>query len=246
LANAKLAPLQSLRAQSFGREVVFVDTAKAGEEGNFKLIQQLVIDLVVQDHVALINNYRERLLISVSSAKRSVQNLDRQLQTVTEQLANLAQRTASQDQSLDIFRHNLSQIIRGKPVSDNVTDEAQIRELRERIASEEVFRRNDDELKSRLNTVFAELQQSKEDKLRLVANTDQELSVIKSTKASLAPSRIPVVVGTKKILLLLSAAVASVLFALFLVLIVDRASRGATTPTAVRETESVMGLRKIP
>jgi hypothetical protein len=244
--NSKLAQLQYLKAEPFGREVLLLDTARAGEEDNFRLIQQLVIDLIVHDHVVMIESYRQRLLIAASSAKRSVENLDRQLAGITDQLASLSQHTASQDEALEISRDSLSKLIRGKPVVDNVTDEAQIRELRERIASLETVRRNDDDLKSRLNTVFAELQQSREDKLRAVATTEQELGVIQGTRASLAPSRIPLVVGSKKILLLISAAIGSVLFALFVVLIVDRARARVTMPTAVRETEGITGLRKIP
>jgi uncharacterized protein involved in exopolysaccharide biosynthesis len=244
--SSKLAQLQYLRAEPSGREVILVDTARGDDEKYFRSIQQAIIDLIVHDHGALINNYRNRLSIVAASAKRTVQNLDRQLKDITDQLATLTKRTASHETSLEVSQDTLSKLILGKPISDTVTDEAQIRELRERIASIETVRRNDDELKSRLNSVFAELQQAREEKLRAVANAEQELEVMKGTTASLAPSRIPLAVGTRKILLLLSAAVASVAFALFVVLIVDRAARDIGTPVAPRDTESVMGLRKIP
>jgi hypothetical protein len=234
--------LQSLKADAIGPEVILSSRTTSGGEGNYKLLQEDIANQIVESHAALSHSIRELLAINISSAKRGVQNLEQQWNTTNEELASLKERVVSQVNSLQIMRDEFRQRISGaKREQNSVSGEAEIRELRERIGSAETLSRDSDAAIARLYREQSELRRLREEQLRNIANSELELSAITPSRVTLSPSKIPVPVGVRKALLLVTALISSLLFALIVVFIVDRIISGSEKAPVQPQPESALG-----
>jgi hypothetical protein len=228
LSSSELMDLQSLKADAIGPEVIFSSRTTSDGESNYKLLQEDIASQIIESHAVLLRSIRELLALSISSAKRGAQNLEQQLNTTNEELARLKERVASQVNSLQVMRDEFRQRINATSGEKNsVSGEAEIRELRERIGSAETLSRDSDAAIARLYREQSELRRLHEEQLRNIANSELELSRITPSRVTLRPSKIPVTVGARKALLLVSALISSLVFALIIVFIVDRTISGS-------------------
>jgi hypothetical protein len=241
-SSSELMNLQSLKADAIGPEIILSSKMTSGEEGNYKLLQEDIANQIVESHAALSRSTRELLAINISSAKRSAQNLEQQLNTTNEEFASLKERVASQVNSLQIMRDEFRQRINAaKREQNSMSGEAEIRELRERIGSAETMSRDGDAAIARLYREQSELRRLREEQLRNIANSELELSAITPSRVTLSPSKIPVPVGARKALLLVSALISSLVFALIIVFIVDRTKGGSEKVPMQPQPESAWG-----
>ena len=242
LSPSELTNLQSLKAEAVGPEVILSSVTISGGEGNYKLLQKEIANQIVESHAGLYQSKRQFLVIKSSSGKRSVQNLEQQLNTINEELASLKERAASQDNSLQIMLNDFRERINAATgEKNNVSGEAEIRELRERIASAETLRRDSDAAIARLYYAQSELRLIREEQSRDIENSELELSMITPSRVTLAPSTIPVPVGARKTLLLVSALISSLVFALIIVFIFDQTTRGRAKVLLQAQKESAHG-----
>ena len=242
LSSSELMNLQSLKAEAIGPEVMLSSGTTSGGERNYKLLQEDIANQIVESHAGLYHSKRQLLTIKISSGKRSVQNLEQQLNTINEELASLKERAASQDNSLQIMRNDFRQRINAATgEKNNVSGEAEIRELRERIASAETLRRDSDAAIARLYHEQSELRRISEVQSQNNTISELELSMITPSRVTLAPSKIPVPVGARNTLLLVSALISSLVFALIIVFIFDRTTRGSAKVPMQPQKESALG-----
>jgi len=223
LSALDISKLQSLKADASGPEIILSSTSTSGEEGNYERLHKIIANQIIESHAALSRGTQELLAINNSSAKRSAGDLEQALKANDEGLANLKERVASQVNQLSSLQDELRRSIGA--VSDgrnSFSVEAQIREVRERIASAETMIRDGDQAIARLYRDQSELNRLREEQLKTIASSDLDLSLFTPSRITFGPSIIPDPVGGRKALLLISALMSSLVFALIIVIIVDR------------------------
>jgi hypothetical protein len=214
---SELNALQTLKAESIGRSVILSNVGEASLEELSKGLQQIIIDRVIKDRTAFVNAVRTGLDIKIGSARRTSTDLLDQSNALKAEIEETGLRAEAIRKQLDINRTELSsKYQRAAPIKntdERVTIEAEIRELRDQISTEESLGKDVATERSRAIRDLAEIRRQIEDQTKIFANAERDKTLLNETRTTLPPSLIPLPLGPRRIFLLLAALAVSILLA---------------------------------
>jgi hypothetical protein len=216
-----LVTLQNTKAEAVGRAILLQAVAETTLEGDSKDFQQTIIEQVIKDRVSFMQGMRDGFRIRIESARRSAAALEEQATLITRQLDDTAARRQSLQRQIEAFQTDLAgKYQRAAATADpaeRIIVEAEIRELREQIASGTAVDR--ELMTDRSNSIRAliDLTRLKEEQIRTLGLAERDQRMTTDTRILLAPSLVPLPIRPPRIYLLLGALVVSCLLALGIV-----------------------------
>ncbi|MCK1437391.1 hypothetical protein [Bradyrhizobium sp. 15] len=201
--------------------------ASAGTEEIHLELQNRVINQVVAHQSRSAEAVRNSLSIIIASSKRAVENYDDQIKLIDERRRSLVARVLSESELVGNLRTTFDKVLvkANRTAQEAVTDEAQIREVREHLLAEELFGRNIDIAISREDHDFADATRQREEKLHSLRQNEFQLSQIRNAEVILAPSKVPASIGVGRMPLMLAALAGSFILALLVILTFDHLKR---------------------
>jgi hypothetical protein len=230
-AQALLA-LQNTRAEAVGRAILLQAVAETSLEGESKDFQQTIIEQVIRDRTSFMQGIREGFNVKIESARRSAAGLEEQANLIKRHLDDTAGRSESLQRQIEAFRTELAGRYQRAAATQNAADratvEAEIRELREQIASGTTVDREITADRSNSIRDLAEITRLKEEQSRTLGLAERDRRMTTDMRILLAPSLVPLPIRPPRIYLLLGALVVSCLIALgIVVFLYSRAERQA-------------------
>jgi hypothetical protein len=227
-----LLTLQKTRADAVGRAILLQAVAEASLENESKDFQQKIIEEVIKDRIPFIQGTRDGFNVKIESARRGAAALQEQANLITRHLDNAAARSQGLQKQIDAFRTDLADRYQRAAATQNPADraiiEAEIRELREEIASGTTVDREVTADRSNSIRDLAEITRLKEEQIRTLGLAERDQRMTTDTRVLLAPSLVPLPIRPPRIYLLLAALLVSCLLALgIVVFLYSRAERQA-------------------
>jgi hypothetical protein len=214
---SELDAIQNLKAEPVGRSVILYNIGEASLEELSKGLQQIIIDRVIKDRTAFVSAVRTGLDIKIDSARRTSADLLDQSKALVAEIEEAGLRAEAIRKQLDTNRTELSaKFQRAAPIKstdERVTIEAEIRELRDQISTEESLGKDVATERSRAIRDLAEIRRYAEDQAKIIASAERDKAVLNETRTTLPPSLIPLPLGPRRIFVLLAALAVSILLA---------------------------------
>lgn len=225
-----LITLQNTKAEAVGRAILLQGVTETSLQAESKDFQQTIIDQVIKDRIPFMQGLRDGFSIRTESARRSAAAIEQQTNLITERLKDSEVRSKRIQKLIETFRADLAAKYQRAVAAPNPAEranvEAEIRELRDQLASAESVDREITADGTRTIRDIADLARLKEEQLRVMALSERDQRMTTDTRMLLAPSLVPLPIKPPRVYMLLAALVVSCLIALgIVVLLYNRAQR---------------------
>lgn len=231
LADLESTELSSLRANATSRAVILTESGSLANENRLRDLQEKVLSSILKQQKRQADSIRENLTINLKSAKRRIASYDQQIKTIDNRRNEFESRISTQQKLVDTIQKNLAEILQSASpdtkIQDAVTNEAKVREFRERLHTEEAFSRQIELARTSLDSEAAKIISQRDEQYLAAAQNDFQLSSIHDAHVLLQPTTVHAANGARRSLLLLAALVGSLIFAAIIVLALDRFGSGS-------------------
>lgn len=212
-----LSALQNPNVENIGRSVVMVSTVDPSLENEAREFQETIADQIIKELAPRARALRESIAAQISLATKASDDLEQQIKADANEIERISAVSDDLRGQLEKQRANLTALYQHTGTalqpSENITVEAQIRELREQITSQTNLI---DSLTLERSDLIGDLAMTRslyDTQSRAVADAQFKQNSFTETRISLPPSVIPSTTTSRRLSLLLIAFAISVLAA---------------------------------
>jgi gas vesicle protein len=212
---SSLAAVENLKAEATGRHVFLANQVREADVTIAKDFQQNIIEHVIKAGAPLVQTMRLGISAKIESVRRSAQALSDHIEQLRSEINQINSRNETLNRHLADLHEDYSNRIKRKADSESAQDAFQedVREIRERIASEEAQSRDLSAERARIGHEALETQRSLEEQVRLQGVGNRELAALSDFRSALSPSVLPVPLASHRLGLLAAAMIFSLLLA---------------------------------
>jgi len=222
LAGLETTQSSNLRAHAAGSTVILTESGPLASENRLKDLQEKILGFILRQQKQQANVIRENLTINLNSAKRRIESYDQQIKTIDNRKSEFEARIATQRRSVDTIQKNLAETLRSASpdarIQDAFTNEAKVREFRERLHTEETFSHQIELARTSLDSEAAKIISQRDEQYLTASQNEFLLNSIRDAHVLLQPTKMSGANGPRLLLLILAALVGSLIFATIIVL----------------------------
>ena len=211
---SSLAAVENVKADAAGRNVFLRNQVRESEVAIAKDFQQIIIEHVIKAGAPLVQTMRLGLSLKLKSARRSAQVLSNHIEELRSEIKQVKIRNESLNRHLadphDDYSNKIKRTVDSGSAQNALQD---VREIRERIASEEAQSRDLSAERGRIGHELLETQRLLEEQVQGQARDDRELATLSDFRLALSPSVMPVPLARQRLALFVAAVVFSFLVA---------------------------------
>jgi hypothetical protein len=209
-----LAAVENVKAEAAGRNVFLRNQVRESEVAIAKDFQQIIIEHVIKAGAPLVQTMRLGISAKIESARRSAQVLSNHIEELRSEINQVNIRNETLNRHLADLYDDYSNKIKRTVDSGSAQNALQdVREIRERIASEEAQSRDLSAERGRIGHELLETQRLLEEQVRGQALDDRELATLSDFRLALSPSVMPVPLARQRLAFFAAAVVFSFLVA---------------------------------
>jgi hypothetical protein len=217
ISPSSLSALQNPNVENIGRSVVMVSTVDPSAESEAKEFQETIADYIIKELAPRAHTLRESIAAQISLATKASDNLEQQIKANANEIERISALSDDLRGQLEKQRANLTALYQHTGAAlqpgENITVEAQIRELREQITSQTNLIASLTLEHSDLIRDLATTRSLYDEQSRAVADAQFKQNSFTETRILLPPSVIPATTTSRRLSLLLIAFAISVLAA---------------------------------
>jgi hypothetical protein len=212
---SSLAAVQNVKAEATGRNVFLTNQVRESDVTIAKDFQQAITERVIKAGAILVQSMRLGISEKIESARHNAQYLSDQIENLRSEIDQVSIRKETLNRHLadlhDDYSGKIKRTVNSGSAENALQDD--LRELRERIASEEAQSRDLSAERGRISHEFFESQRLLEEQVRLRRAGDRELAALSDFRLALSPSVLPVPLASQRLVFLAGAVGFSLLIA---------------------------------